>query len=212
MYKIVIADDHQMFIDGIKALLVNQPDIEIVGEALNGEEVLKTVNSKPVDIILMDINMPVLDGIETTRQLQQKHPKVKVMMLTMYKNAEFIDQLMAIGAKGYLLKNTGKKELVKAIKTLGEGGNYFSPAIQETAEKSLDDQRRGHAEPIIFLTKREREVLTLVAKEKSTPEIASQLYISPHTVETHRKNIHHKLNIHTTAGLVKYASGLGLVD
>lgn len=211
MIKILIADDHQMFIDGIKALLKNEKEIKVVGEALNGEEVLSLLKKEKADIILLDINMPKMDGIEATREIKKKFPDVKIIILTMHNKNEFISGLANEGASGYVLKNTGKRELLDAIESVYEGKTFFSKEVTETIIQNLykrpSEQKMEYAQ----LTEREKDVLKLIAQEFSTKEIADKLFISPNTVETHRKNLMSKINAKNIAGLVKFALQTGLI-
>lgn len=211
MIKIIIADDHQMFIDGIKALLKNEKDIKVVGEALNGEEVLSILKKEKADIVLLDINMPVMDGIETTKLLQEKFPQVKILMLTMHNKHEFISGLVNAGASGYILKNTGKKELMEAIQSVYEGKNYFSNEVTETIMHDLHKNPTEQKIEVAQLTDREKDVLKLIAEEYSTKQIADKLFINSNTVETHRKNLMSKIKAKNLAGLVKFALQTGLI-
>ena len=208
MINILIADDHQMIIDGLKSMLAAEGEMQVVGEACNGKEVLARLKQVAVDLILMDINMPELDGIDTTRKLKAQYPRVKVLILTMYNKPEFIRNLMEAGADGYILKNTGKEELLLAIHQLHAGQPYWGKEVTKTVMESL---RRGGANNSFSLTKREKEILKLIVAECTTPEIAEKLFISPFTVETHRKNLLSKLNAKNTAGLVKWAVENGYV-
>ncbi len=213
MIKIIIADDHQMFIDGIKSIVKTMKNMNIVGEATNGLQLLDILKTQEVDIILMDVNMPILDGIETTKQVRQLYPEIKIAMLTMFNTREYIEKLLRAGAHGYILKNTGKEELQEAIEKIISGESYFSKEVTERIMEGL--QKKKHAENhslIVELTEREKDVLKLIAQEFTTHEIADKLFISFHTVETHRKNLIGKLNVKNIAGLVKYAIQQGLVD
>jgi len=212
MINVIIADDHQMFIDGIKSLLINEPDITIVGEALNGKQVLEQLAIVSCDLILMDINMPVMDGIEATSKVREHHPQVKVLILSMFNEKEMITRILEAGAAGYVLKNTGKAELIRAIHQVVDGSSFFSNAVTDTIMSSLrpgaKDEEEDELE--IPLTRREMDVLKLIVHESTTAEIAEQLHISPHTVESHRKNLLSKLQVRNTAGLVKWAIGNGI--
>ncbi len=212
MIRIIIADDHQMFIDGVKALLKNEKDIKVVGEALNGVEVLSLLSRENTDIILLDVNMPEMDGIEATNQIRMKFPSVKILMLTMYNKHEFIFGLVNAGASGYILKNTGKKELLEAIHAVHAGKTYYGKEVTETILQNFSRQPAEHKMESVQLTDREKEVLTLIAQEFTTPEIAAKLFISTNTVETHRKNLMGKLNAKNLAGLVKFALQTGLIS
>jgi len=204
MIRIIIADDHQMFIDGIRSLLEHEEDIEIIGEALDGEQVLRLVSSMPVDMILMDINMPKLDGLQATQQIKAKYPDTKVLMLTMYNTPEYIVGVADAGADGYILKNTGKHELNEAIRSIMAGLNFYSQEVMRTMLQS-EKNKKTKALNDPQLSKREIEVLKLIVQEMTTQEIADALFISNHTVETHRKNLLDKLNARNIAGLVRYA-------
>lgn len=211
MIKIVIADDHQMFIDGIKVLLGQEPDISVAGEALNGKELLDLLEKQPVDIILMDINMPVIDGIEATRIIKKKYPGIKILMLTMYSTKQYITSMIAAGVNGYILKNTGKEELMKAIEAVHSGNTYYS---QEVIARVMESFRKKdvHTDANPELTQREKDVLKLLAEEFTASEVGDKLNISHHTVDAHRKNMLSKFNVRTTVGLVKIAIERGLLD
>ena len=212
MIRIIIADDHQMFIDGAKALLRNEREIKIVGEALNGVQLLSLLEKESTDIVLLDVNMPEMDGIEATAKIRAAFPDIKIIMLTMYNNHEFILSLMNAGASGYVLKNTGKKELLEAIKTVHEGKIYYSKDVTETILQNFSKPPAEQKLEAVQLTEREKEVLKLIALEYTTPEIAEKLFISTNTVETHRKNLMSKLKVKNIAGLVKFALQTGLIS
>lgn len=212
MISVIIADDHQMFIDGIKSLLEHQENIAISGEAKNGEEVIELLEKQQADIILMDINMPELNGVDATKIIHKKFPNVKVLMLTMHNTKEYIAQMVAAGASGYILKNTGKEELIMAIEALYRGENYYSKEVTARIMESMKPKREQNFVGEVELTDREKEVLKLIVQELTTTEIAEKLFISHHTVETHRKNLISKLNVKNTAGLVKYAFQNGIVE
>ncbi len=212
MIKIIVADDHQMFIDGIKALLKNEKDIKVTGEALNGHEVLALLKKEPADIVLLDVNMPGMDGIETTKPIREKYADVKILMLTMHNKHEFIFGLANAGASGYILKNTGRKELLEAIHTVHAGKTYFSKEVTETILQNITKKPTEQKLEAAQLTEREKDVLKLIAQEFTTQEIADQLFISTNTVETHRKNLLSKLNAKNIAGLVKFAIQTGLIS
>lgn len=208
MTNIIIADDHCLVVEGIKLMLRSQPDIHIVGEAYCGEEVIKLVkNTDKVDLVIMDINMPGQNGIKATEYLKEHYPHVKVLVLTMYKKPEFIRQLLKSGASGYILKNTEMESLLDAVRTISSGGTFFTQEISRTVMDSLVGQPRNRT---FELTQREKDVLRLIVEECTTTEIADRLYISTHTVETHRKNLLSKLNVRNTVGLVKYALENGI--
>ena len=211
--KILIADDHQMFIDGIKALLESNKAFSIVGEANNGNQVIEKLETTEVDIILMDVNMPELDGIEATKKIIKAYPKVKVLMLTMFNTRDYIEKVLKAGAHGYILKNTGKEELQEAILKIMNGESFFSKEVTEKIMQGLQKKKEAQNDPMfIELTDREKEVLIWIVEELTTQEIADKLFISHHTVETHRKNLISKLNVKNTAGLVKFAIQHGIVN
>lgn len=209
--KIIIADDHQLFIDGIKALLESM-EVEVVGEANDGKELLRLMASTEVDLVLMDVNMPVMDGVEATKAIRETYPDAKVLMLTMHSSRDYIQRLLRAGANGYVLKNTGRAELEEAIATVMAGDAYFSAEVTQRIMEGLQNKKSQAREMVVELTPRELDVLKLIAQEMTSNEIAEQLFISHHTVETHRKNLISKLNVRGSAGLVKYAIQEGLVD
>jgi len=212
MIKIAIADDHQMFIDGIKSLLRSEKDLKIIAEALNGRVLVDILKMEQPDIVLMDINMPEMDGIEATKYISANYPKIKIIMLSMHSTKEFVAGLIEAGAAGYILKNTGKKELMEAIHNVSEGKTHFSVEITQMMMNSFKNPaKKSQNHELLQLTDREKEVLVLIAEECSTKEIAEKLFISPNTVETHRKNLFSKLKVKNLAGLVKYALQTGLI-
>lgn len=204
MTNIFLADDHQMVIDGLKALLAGESEINIVGEALDGRAATEKLHqlTEHVDIIILDINMPGMDGIETTRYLRKNFPQLKILVLSMYNKPFFIQQLIAEGVSGYVLKNTGKDDLLTAIRKLMSGSDYFSPEVTRTMMSSF---KTAAGESAVNLTRREIEILKLLAKGDTSSVISEKLFISTYTVDTHRKNILGKLNLKNTAALVRYA-------
>lgn len=213
MIKVIIADDHHLFIEGVRSLINSMDTIELIGELSNGQELVDTLAHTPCDVILMDINMPVLDGIEATKIIKKTYPNIKVLMLTMFSSKDYIEKLLKAGADGYLLKNTDAKELKLAIETLVNGESYFSKEVTARIMEGLQKKKQGEQfNHLIELTEREIDVLKLIVQEFTTAEIAEKLFISTHTVETHRKNLISKLNVRNIAGLVKYAMQNGLVD
>lgn len=202
MIKIIIADDHQMFIDGIRSILENVSDITIEAEAKDGLDLIKAVEKFSPDIVLTDIRMPGMDGIAAVKYLSENFPNIPVLALSMFDQEEEIIEMLKAGASGYIIKKAGKEELVTAIKKLVNRGNYYSSSISGKVNKWLDDP--DYAENFSPLTKREREILKLIANGKTSKQIAKKLKISKYTVDTHRKNIHKKLDIKSNTGLVKY--------
>lgn len=211
MIELLIADDHQIFLDGLKSLLNGEEGISVIGEARNGRQVLTLLKTMSPHIILMDINMPEMNGLEATKQVVKEHPEAKVIMLTMHERADYITQMIEAGASGYLLKNSSRTDLMNGIRTVAEGGTYYS---QEVTQAVMDSLRKGakqkSRQEAASLTPREIQVLRLIAKENTTSEIAEALFISPHTVESHRKNLLSKLGKKNTAGLAAEAVRLGL--
>lgn len=213
MIKIIIADDHQLFIDGIKSIIKSIKNLEICAEVNNGKQLLECLSKQSCDVILMDINMPDMDGIEATKEVKKVYPNIKIIMLTMYSSRDYIEKLLRVGADGYILKNTGKEELQKAIETVHNGESYFSAEVTERIMEGLQKKKSAERNSfMVELTEREIDVLKLIVQELTTSEIAEKLFISTHTVETHRKNLISKLNVRNIAGLVKYAIQNGLAD
>ncbi|MBN2521495.1 MAG: response regulator transcription factor [Bacteroidales bacterium] len=212
--KVMVADDHKMFREGIKALLEKEKNITVVSEANDGEEVFMKLSEKPVDLILLDISMEGMNGIEIAKKVCDQFPDVKILALSMHSEINYITSMLEAGATGYILKNTGKEEMITAIKTVASGDSYFSnevsvKLIQNLNKKSLQPGLKDTKE--IPLTKREIEILQLIVQEYSNPEIAKKLFISIRTVDTHRRNLLEKLGVKNTAGLVKYAIKHGLI-
>ncbi len=204
MIRVLIADDHQMFVDGLKSLLVEEKEMCVVGEARNGYEVLEICEHEQVDIVIMDINMPLMDGIQTSKKLSKTHPQVKILGLSMYNDKDYITDILKAGARGYVLKNTGKDSLMNAIATLQSGSTYLSEEVSKTLLSSFMKSQTGD-QLIEKLSDREREVLDCIASGLTTHEIADKLFISKNTVETHRKNLLYKLKAKNTAELVNNA-------
>ena len=203
MIKVLIADDHRLFIDGLKAMLEGTAEIKVVGEAMNGQEVLTFCAQQAVDIVIMDISMPVMDGIEATKQLVKYQPRIKILCLSMHNDRNFISDMLKTGAHGYILKNTGKEELIEALQSLYAGETYLGEEVRKTLLNSFMKQDKLH--PNEKLSDREKEVLECIAAGLTTQEIADQLFISKNTVETHRKNLLYKLQAKNTAELVNNA-------
>lgn len=207
MIKIILADDHQIFLDGLQAILKGEKDIVVEAEALNGEQVLAALKFSTVDILVLDIEMPGMSGIEITRKVREKYPEVKILMLTMHDKKDFIDQLLKLDVEGYILKNKGIEQLVQALRDIAKGGTYFG---QEVMGALRPMKRKNVSEENVSLTKREEEVLRLIAKAYTSPEISKALFIAESTVETHRRNLIAKLGVKGTKGLVKWAVEKGL--
>lgn len=212
MINVLIVDDHQMLIDGIKAMLSEEPGVQIVAEAYHGIEALEKLEQHSVDLVLLDINMPVMDGVEACRQIKKLHPSVRILALTMYNEGSIVSQMLHSGAHGFILKNTGKTNLIEAITEVYEGKTYFDQQVKEALMKSMMPDRKASAAFIPKLTRREKDILRLIVLENSAQEIANQLFISPNTVETHRKHLLEKLNVKNSAGLVRVALERKLVE
>ncbi|NIM98745.1 MAG: response regulator [candidate division Zixibacteria bacterium] len=212
--KLLVADDHKIFRQGIKKLLEEESDMQVVGEAADGREAVKRATELKPDVILMDIAMANLNGLEATKQIKKVLPSIKVIMLTMHKNEEYILQSFQAGASGFILKEGAVEELVSAIRSIHQDKSFLSPTISKTLiDAYLRKMETGKTEtPFDLLTDREREVLQLIAEGYTNREVAKALFISVKTVEAHRAHIMQKLNIHDIAKLVKYAIQKGLVD
>ena len=211
MIRMVIADDHQIVIDGLKALLATENTIQVVGEVNNGSDLIQCVLQTSPDIILMDIGMPVMDGIEASRILKKEHPTIKILVLTMYAEQKHIKDMLKIGVDGYILKDSGKEEFLSATDALMNNETYFDKRVTAVIMNSFQPQKKQQ-NTYTPLTDREKEIVKLVAEGKSTAEIASLIHLSSLTVETHRKNIYTKLGMNKIAGLVKYALEEGLIE
>ena len=211
--RIMLADDHRMFREGLRHMLQNYKDFEIVGEADDGRTAVDVALHLSPDIILMDVHMPGLNGFEATRQIISKRPQIKIIGLSMYSARQFVTEMLVAGVKGYLLKEAAVDELIQCIRTVAKGDIYLSPKIATgVVEEFTRGLARDRSPVFSTLTNREREVLQLMAEGKSTKEIAFSLEISVKTVETIRQNIMNKLNIFTVAGLVKFAIREGLTS
>jgi two-component system response regulator NreC len=213
MIKIILADDHQIVRHGLRSLLSQEPDMEVVGEADNGRAVVKLVQEKSPTVVIMDISMPDLNGIEATRQILNETPGIKVIALSMHSDSLFVLNMFKAGASGYLLKDCALEELVKAVRTVLNRKIYLSPGISDIVIK---DFVIGWSPPessaYSILTTREREVLQLMAEGRNTNQIAESLCVSVKTVEAHRKQMMNKLDIHSVAELTKYAIRQGLTS
>lgn len=204
--KVLLVDDHQIIIDGLKSLLKNSDEIIVVAEANNGREALRILDILEIDVVLMDIDMPVLNGIDTLKEIGKQSFGVKVIILSMHNEAGMIKSLMNIGANGYLLKSCAQDELIGAIRKVASGQSYFSTEVT----LSLLNTAQGN-QPIELLTERETEIIQLIAEGYSNKEIGSKLFISHRTVDTHRTNLMKKLDVGNIAGLISYAIRNGIV-
>ncbi len=211
--KVLLVDDHKIVRDGIKLMLEPQAGIDVVAEAENGEKVIGLLQELPVDVIVMDINMPKMNGIVTTKLVKEKYPGIKVLALTMSSDDTHIRQMVQAGASGYIMKSAGREELTTAIHEVMEGKHYFSDqATQSIMMDLVKNKGKSSAPDPIHITERETEVLQMIVKEHTNQEIAEKLYISPRTVDAHRRNLLQKTGARNTAGLVSYAFQHGLVN
>ncbi|HKW21063.1 MAG TPA: response regulator transcription factor [Ktedonobacterales bacterium] len=212
--RVLLADDHTILRAGLKMMLSVQPDIEIVGEASDGRQAIAEAQRVQPDVILMDITMPELNGIEATRQVKKLLPETRVLVLTMHENEEYLFQVLRAGASGYILKEAADTELISAIRSVYAGRFYLSPPAQAMMVGDYMQRVRTGEEHDSYsgLTEREREILKLVAEGYTNNQIGERLVISPKTVDTHRTHVMDKLNLHSRAELVKYAMRRGLLE
>ncbi|HOY28265.1 MAG TPA: response regulator transcription factor [Flavobacteriales bacterium] len=212
MIKLALADDQNLFRKGMSMLLRELHGMEVTLECANGKDLLKAIAVVPVDIVLLDLEMPVMDGVETMKRMRTDHPEVKVLVLSMHSEEKFIVHLMELGANGYLLKTAEAAEVETAIRSVAESGYYFSDMVSQVMLQGLvkKDKVRPYFNVVDPLSERELEVLKLICAEKTTPEIAEQLFLSPRTVEGHRNNILLKTGARNVAGLVVFAMTNGI--
>ncbi|QHT70931.1 response regulator transcription factor [Rhodocytophaga rosea] len=206
--RLIVADDHQIFVDGLSEVISKISGVEMIATANNGQEVISKLEKMLCDVAILDIHMPVMDGLQTTKIIKQRFPRTKVLILTMNNEFSLIRNLLQAGALGYILKTTGREEFERALRRVEAGLTYFSEAV------ATELARQYMPEPAIAstLSEREKEIVALVAKEYSSHEIGNILFIAPTTVDTHRRNIMQKIGVKNTAGLVKFALKQGLID
>jgi DNA-binding NarL/FixJ family response regulator len=212
--RILVVDDHTILRAGLRMMLNAQPDMEVIGEAQDGRQALQEAQRLQPDVILMDITMPDVNGIEATKHIKRVLPEVKILMLTMHEHDEYVFQALRAGASGYMLKEAADTELITAIHVIKSGQFYLSPTAQSVVVGDYLQRVRTGEERDSYscLTEREREILKLVAEGHTNNQIAERLIISPKTVDTHRTHIMDKLNLHSRAELVKYAMRRGLLE
>jgi DNA-binding NarL/FixJ family response regulator len=212
--RILIADDHGIIRKGLRLQLEQHSDFEVVGEATEGREAVRMADELVPDVVIMDIAMPNLNGIQATTQLVKKNPQIGVIILSMYSDETYLMRTLAAGAKGYLLKESADVDLHRAVEVVAQGKPFFSPAIADTL---LEDymrqlQQRGLQDSYDLLTEREKEILQLLAEGRSNKDVAGVLNLSTNTVETHRTRIMQKLDLHSTADIVLYAVRKGIIS
>ncbi len=207
--RILLADDHAVVRQGFRMILAGQPDMEIVGEAGTGREAVELSDKLQPDVVVMDVAMPELNGIEATRRLASSSPHARVLALSMHKDSVYVREILRAGARGYLLKDAADSDLLAAVRAVSRGEGYLSPAISDAV---LSDYRKHVTDPIDLLTSREREVLQMIAEGKTNKEIAAVLNLSVYTVDAHRGRIMEKLNLHSTTELVRFAIRNGLTE
>ena len=215
MHRVAIADDHAMFVDGIESILRDEETIKVVDRCFDGKSVFPMLSKQQIDVLLLDINLPDISGIEVAKKINTDFPDVKIIAVSMYNEESIVSEMLNNGAQGYILKNTGRAELIQAIETVASGQTYFSKDVTETIMGALlkkPTQKKTSTFLIPEISKRELEVLALIVKEYTTPEIAEKLFISLKTVESHRSSLVSKLNVRNTAGLVRAAIELKLVE
>jgi len=213
---VLLADDHAVVREGLRALLAVEGDIEVVGEAQTGREAVQLTKKLLPAVVVMDIAMPLLNGLEATRQILKAVPATKVLILSAHSDDEYVDEVIGLGAAGYLIKQTSAHDLSKAIREAHKGNTFFSPAISRRLRDRQQNSREGTAgwrkKGDVRLTSREVEILQLIAEGKANKQTAAELGISIKTVEKHRQNLMSKLAIHDTAGLTRYAIAAGIIE
>ncbi|BDC49418.1 DNA-binding response regulator [Bryobacterales bacterium F-183] len=205
----MLADDHSILRKGVRMLLESQVDLEVVGEAKNGREAIDEALRLKPDVVVMDVSMPDLNGIEGTRQICAQLAQTKVLALSMHRDSVYVREILRAGARGYLLKESDDEDLLKAVRAVARGEAYLSPAISDAV---LTDYRRHVSNPVDLLTSREREILTMIADGKTNKDIANALNLSVYTVESHRGSVMDKLNLHNTGDIVRFALRNGLIS
>lgn len=212
--RIVIAYDHTIFRQGLRMLLAQEDDMEVVGEAADGIEALELAKKHNPDIILLDIAMPNMDGVQVAGKIKKSLPQIKIIVLTSYSDDQFLYEFLKLGVSGFVLKDSASQELIYSIRKSHEGMVFFDPSVSKKVMEKFTQVSGGKSDFVNYgkLSDREKEVLRLVAEGCATKEVAEKLYISPKTVENHRANIMKKLNIRDRTGLTKYALRLGLID
>lgn len=212
MINVFIVDDHGVLVDGLRMVIDHESDLTLADTATSGEEVLEKLPSTKVDVLLLDINLPGMSGIETCFQVRKLYPEIKIIGLSTYDKGSIIRRMLKSGASGYVLKNAGSEELLEAIRSVHSGETYISNRVNQVLLNELTKPKLDKSNFIPELTRREKQILILITEEFTTPEIAKKLFISVNTAESHRKNLLHKLNAKNVAGLVRIAMEKGLLD
>jgi len=212
--RIILADDHTILRNGLRLLLERQPDLAVIGEAGNGREAIDLAEREQPDVVIMDIAMPVLNGIEAAQRISSAHPRTAIIILSVHSDEAYILRALKAGARGYLLKDSPEGDLIQAVHAVASGKAFFSPAVSKVLAEDYVRQVRQHGleDPYDLLTARERELLQLIVELKPTKEIADLLNLSPHTVDTHRGNLMQKLNVHSIPELILYAVRKGIIQ
>ncbi len=205
--RILLADDHAVVRRGFRMILESQPDMEVVAEAMNGRQAVELAQAVQPDVVVMDVSMPEINGIEGTRQITELCPRTRVLALSMHRDSVYVREILRAGARGYLVKDADDDALIGAVRAVAKGEGYLSPSV---ADAVLEDYRKHVSNPIDLLTSREREVLQLIAEGKTNKEIATILTLSVYTVESHRGRIMEKLNLHSGGDVVRFALRNGL--
>jgi len=209
--RLLIVEDQPIYVEGLRGILAQDPRLQVMGHAENGQAALDFLAHQTVDVVLLDINMPVLGGLETVPHLQAQHPDTQVIMLTVYDHTPMIMHLLELGVSGYLLKDSRGKEIRDAIHTVAAGGTHYGIEIMKKITQAMRTKQMAPSSPL-RLSPRELEVLRLVVEEFTAQEIAERLFVSKETIDTHRKNIREKLGVRNTAGMVREALRQGLVS
>jgi two-component system, NarL family, response regulator NreC len=206
--RILLADDHTLVRRGMAMIVAAQADMEVVGEARNGKEAIELAEKLHPDVVIMDVTMPELNGIEGTRRIGEVCPRTRVLAVSMHRDSMYVREILRAGARGYLVKDADDDALIDAVRAVARGEGYLSPAVSDAV---LSDYRKHVSNPIDLLTSREREVLQIIAEGKTNKEIANLLELSVYTVEAHRGKIMEKLNLHSSGDIVRFAIRNGLI-
>lgn len=207
--RVMLADDHAVVRNGFRHILAAEWDIEVIGEASNGREAVDLAATLQPDVVVMDVTMPELNGIEATRRILKDSPRTRILALSMHKDSVYVREILRAGARGYLLKDSSQQDFLAAVRAVAVGKGWLSPEVSDAV---LDDYRKHVTNPIDLLSSREREVLQMIAESKTNKEIATALHLSVYTVEAHRGRIMEKLNLHSIGELVRFAMRNGLID